>query len=663
MKKLLYPLSLTLTAFIILLSCSPDEETQAPTNNVQTTTPEPETVVVQYTLTVTAGEGGSVTNGGTFDEGTESTITATPSEGYGFIGWEGSDSSDSSILITLNSNVELSAQFALLPQLILTSIPSKMFTKGIVDTLSIGFSHLGGYQSTSVSSEYGNTSIISQPSEGDLEGTIVIEYTPNTLQNVEWSTTIAGFDDIEINIVGDDGLISSSIFQVRTQPEPIFKDYLQPSHDLFATRNRADLNLIRYLNKRDNSYEMFCNGDETNYYNTSGNYFDDTDGVAYADFNGDGYDDILLHPTYTTYRFGGYSTVKMEYELYLYTNGNYTYSQIDWGTKDAPKSNLARKIIVGDFDNDNDPDVYAAALGLDIPPYTGEPGLFIINNLNVNQTFNYKEIELVSGAHEASSADIDGDGDLDIFTVGLRDSAPQRNYVSKFLKNNGNFNLSIWEDVISSNNHPFWSWRSTYHSELKDVDKDGFIDLIVMGHEWDYMYNVCTENGDDTCGLGKIYWGDSKGEFDETRKSLIPIIRNYGTSTDIDIIDLDGDGVNEIIITRTGGDIDSFPIESDNMNDNFSESNGVSYFYGGHYIQISKLTENREIIDVSSQLIEDNVNSNALNMCSPEDGWFYNTRLEDYDGNGSLNLFNSLVNYRIQHIWEWNGSKFIKISP
>ena len=177
------------------------------------------------------------------------------------------------------------------------------------------------------------------------------------------------------------------------------------------------------------------------------------------------------------------------------------------------------------------------------------------------------------------------------------------------------------------------------------------------------MYNVCTENGDDTCGLGKIYWGDSKGEFDETRKSLIPIIRNYGTSTDIDIIDLDGDGVNEIIITRTGGDIDSFPIESDNMNDNFSESNGVSYFYGGHYIQISKLTENREIIDVSSQLIEDNVNSNALNMCSPEDGWLYNTRLEDYDGNGSLNLFNSLVNYRIQHIWEWNGFKFIKISP
>ena len=88
--------------FIGFFSCSPDEETQAPTNTVQTTTPEP--VVVQYTLTVTVSEGGSVTDGGTFDDGTEVTITATPDEGYEFVGWEGNDSSNSDLTITLNSN-------------------------------------------------------------------------------------------------------------------------------------------------------------------------------------------------------------------------------------------------------------------------------------------------------------------------------------------------------------------------------------------------------------------------------------------------------------------------------------------------------------------------------------------------------------------------------
>ena len=59
MKKVLFiPILL-----LVLFSCSPDEETEAPTNTVQTTTPEP--VVVQYTLTVTVSEGGSVTDGGT----------------------------------------------------------------------------------------------------------------------------------------------------------------------------------------------------------------------------------------------------------------------------------------------------------------------------------------------------------------------------------------------------------------------------------------------------------------------------------------------------------------------------------------------------------------------------------------------------------------------
>ena len=116
MKKLLYQSSFILTAFLILYSCSPEEETKAPTSTVQSTTPEPEPetpapVVVQYTLTVTANEGGSVTNGGTYDEGTELTITATPEEGYEFVRWEGSDSSENSLIITLNGDETISALF------------------------------------------------------------------------------------------------------------------------------------------------------------------------------------------------------------------------------------------------------------------------------------------------------------------------------------------------------------------------------------------------------------------------------------------------------------------------------------------------------------------------------------------------------------------------
>jgi hypothetical protein len=126
MKKLLYPLAFSLTAFLILYSCSAEEEDTTPPPQVQQPTPEPEPEVSQFTLTVTAGEGGTVsTEGGTFDEGTEVTVTATPDEGYVFVRWEGSDSTENSLTITLNSNESLIAVFELIPLYTLTVLSSE----------------------------------------------------------------------------------------------------------------------------------------------------------------------------------------------------------------------------------------------------------------------------------------------------------------------------------------------------------------------------------------------------------------------------------------------------------------------------------------------------------------------------------------------------------
>ena len=73
-------------------------------------------IINRYTLTVTAGEGGTVsTQGGTYDEGTEVTITALPAEGYEFVGWEGSDSTEASLTVTLGANTTLIALFEFIP--------------------------------------------------------------------------------------------------------------------------------------------------------------------------------------------------------------------------------------------------------------------------------------------------------------------------------------------------------------------------------------------------------------------------------------------------------------------------------------------------------------------------------------------------------------------
>jgi len=111
MKKNFFPLAFILIGFLILYSCSAEEEDTTPTPSM-VATPEPEPEVSQFTLTVTAAEGGSVsTEGGTFDEGTEVTITATPDEGFLFSGWEGNSFTGQSLTITLNSNQSLSALF------------------------------------------------------------------------------------------------------------------------------------------------------------------------------------------------------------------------------------------------------------------------------------------------------------------------------------------------------------------------------------------------------------------------------------------------------------------------------------------------------------------------------------------------------------------------
>ena len=111
MNKLLF-----LLFFITLISCSSEEET--PVQSVEQT-PKPETTTAptptQYTLTVSSEEGGSVsTEGGTYDEGTTITVTATPSEGYEFVGWLGSDETERELVISVNSNITLSPIFQII---------------------------------------------------------------------------------------------------------------------------------------------------------------------------------------------------------------------------------------------------------------------------------------------------------------------------------------------------------------------------------------------------------------------------------------------------------------------------------------------------------------------------------------------------------------------
>ena len=129
---------------------------------------------------------------------------------------------------------------------------------------------------------------------------------------------------------------------------------------------------------------------------------------------------------------------------------------------------------------------------------------------------------------------------------------------------------------------------SMYNAEMYDVDKDGVLDLIVGGHDhegpfssWEepFMYR----------NMPIVFWGDGK-TFNSENYTRFPKTNRwgFGLATDFDFFDIDGNGIEEVIISRTG----------DGRADNSIRS------YRGWDIQILK-REGRVFEDATSEFFSD----------------------------------------------------------
>ena len=87
--------------FLVIVGCSKDSDPVTPTP----------TQTVKYTLTITAGEGGTVnSSGGQYDSGTSVSVTATPNKYFKFVRWS-NGSTENPITINVNENITLGAEF------------------------------------------------------------------------------------------------------------------------------------------------------------------------------------------------------------------------------------------------------------------------------------------------------------------------------------------------------------------------------------------------------------------------------------------------------------------------------------------------------------------------------------------------------------------------
>ena len=110
-KKSFLPITVVILLSVYIYSCSSGDDDLVAPIVIQTPTADPEVNTTQYTLTVSAGEGGSVSpEGGTYEEGTEVTITATSDRCNQFTKWSDGITTNERI-IKLSENLNLMAEF------------------------------------------------------------------------------------------------------------------------------------------------------------------------------------------------------------------------------------------------------------------------------------------------------------------------------------------------------------------------------------------------------------------------------------------------------------------------------------------------------------------------------------------------------------------------
>ena len=207
--------------------------------------------------------------------------------------------------------------------------------------------------------------------------------------------------------------------------------------------------------------------------------------LAFADLNGDGWDDIVAHSLYPNPQAG----IPFEHVLFL-NNGDGTFAH--FSDESGLRHVQAGFFALGDVDNDGDQDCFA---GLDIQ-LSGEHSRLFLNDGqgHFTEKLNSGVEQLPPAAGNAVFADFDGDADLDLF-VGLGHtsfSGPD-----ELLLNNGDGTFTRDSTRLAGNPaHP------SNGSTTCDFDNDGDVDIFVS------TYGVSIN-----LGLNVLWQNDGTGHF------------------------------------------------------------------------------------------------------------------------------------------------------
>lgn len=482
------------------------------------------------TVSVNPAEGGTVSpSSGPVLDGTSVSFKATPKGDYIFTGWSGSISgTENPKTVAVTQDMNVTANFTL------RSYPLTITVEGAGTVAEKVISTKSEYQSGTV------VELTASPSDGwsfdhwggDLSGndnpaqiTVSSEKTVKAVfvkNNYSFNVKIVGPGAVDEYLVEQTKATMEYGKQVKLVAIPsdgaIFKGWsgdasgndreiiVQIDKDSDITAS-FEVPVHTYplpnLNQPSVMLKRFYPDRFTNKITTyAGN-------MLTLDYNQDGYPDLIT--SFTN------DEIKAPIRFYLGTSDG---ALIPDPINDRKIIGLdeCRKIIYGEYNGDGIADICIISHGFDFPPFPGDYPLILLSKPD-GTYFDVRFPEFVGFYHGGCAGDFDNDGDSDIF---FSDSF---NKNSVFLINDGLGNFTATQKIVPNT-------ESTVTTELFDINKDGYLDLVLSRP-------------------ARVIWGNGE-TFADNEISFLPKMRNGCEEIlDFTFYDVDADGNEEVIVSAT----------------------------------------------------------------------------------------------------------------